>query len=36
LLVEKRRRKWLGLVLAVGVLPLLLSVIYDILKGIWG
>ncbi len=34
LFVEKRRRKRLGLVFAGGVLPLLLSVIYDIIKGI--
>ncbi len=34
LFVEKRRRKWIALVFTGGVLPLLLSVIYDVLKAL--
>jgi len=35
LLLEKSRRRWLAVVFTACVLPLLLSVIYDIIKGIW-
>ena len=35
-LIEKRRRIWLAQVITLGVLPLLLSFIYDVLKGLAG
>jgi hypothetical protein len=35
-LVEKSRRKWMAVVITLGVLPLLVNLFYDILKAATG